>query len=233
MDADERITKAAAETEILRVPKQTLDTFGITSIRYFLLSSPSYPAEFASGEETVVREGRVVADRPRIVTPGYLSRLEGFSAEARRYFGMLIQEYGPDAPGLFYTYRNNLPQLSIVSGNVFEVAARINSDLEGTDPLSAIIKGDDEFWDVALLKFIHDFTARSAPVNLGQMNARNLLNVDQRGVPVGARLQIEQLFYLVGHGEADIAGLKAELDRWGVFEEYQDRFFFLIQHRTR
>jgi hypothetical protein len=31
---------------------------------------------------SVVRDGKVIAEKPRIITPSYLTRLEGFSEEA-------------------------------------------------------------------------------------------------------------------------------------------------------
>ena len=80
---DERITYAARNTEILRLPQQTLATFGMTNIGYYLVTKPIYSELAKDVTETVVREGRVIADRPRIVTPYYLSRLEGFSADAK------------------------------------------------------------------------------------------------------------------------------------------------------
>ncbi|MFC1982169.1 hypothetical protein ACFLV5_00005, partial [Chloroflexota bacterium] len=110
---DERIEYAARNTEILRPPKQSLSTFGTTNLYYYLVTEPSYP-ELVKGTdaaETVVREGRVITERPKIVTPYYLSQLEGFSGEARRYFNTLIRVHGPDTPGLFYTYRNEPGQL--------------------------------------------------------------------------------------------------------------------------
>ena len=49
--------------------------------------------------------------------------------------------------------------------------------------------------------------------------------MDRKGVPLEARQSIEQLFALVKNGELDPSALKMELDRWGLFEEYEDRFF--------
>src|SRR3972149_10648281 len=107
MDTDnERVEEAARHTEILRHPRQHLDTFGIPNIYYYLLTEPSY-AELANNPiETVIREGRVIAERPKIVTPYYLTNLEGFSTDARHYFEALLRLHGADAPGLFYTYKN-------------------------------------------------------------------------------------------------------------------------------
>ncbi|MDD5081883.1 MAG: hypothetical protein PHU08_00775, partial [Dehalococcoidales bacterium] len=71
---DRRIIEAVKHTEILRAPKQRLSTFGSTSIYYYLVTEPSYASLENYVTETVVREGRVIAERPRIVTPFYLSR---------------------------------------------------------------------------------------------------------------------------------------------------------------
>ncbi|MDD4876489.1 MAG: hypothetical protein PHQ86_05100, partial [Dehalococcoidales bacterium] len=72
---EERIRDAVKRTEILRAPKQSLTTFGITNIYYYLVTEPTYSEITKDVKETVVREGRVIAEKPRIVTPYYLSRL--------------------------------------------------------------------------------------------------------------------------------------------------------------
>ena len=78
---DERIRDAVRHTLTLRLPKQSLATFGTTNIYYYLVTEPAYTELVGNIPETVVREGRVIAERPRVVTPYYLSRLEGFSSE--------------------------------------------------------------------------------------------------------------------------------------------------------
>ena len=80
---DERIRNAVERTEILRLPKQSLTTFGTTNIYYYLVTEPVYTELVKNVTETVIREGKVIAERPRIVTPYYLSQLEGFSSEAK------------------------------------------------------------------------------------------------------------------------------------------------------
>ena len=142
---DERIREAVKHTEIVRLPKQSLSTFGITNIYYYLVTKPAY------------------------------------------------------------------------------------SELVKDDPLTSIIKGEDELWDVSLLKFIYEMTARSVRTNLQQMGARGLLNIDAGGIPADARVKIEELFGRVASGESEPRDLKEELDRWGLFEEYQDRFFALFK----
>ena len=89
---DKRIRDAVENTEILRLPKQTLSTFGVTNLYYYLVTEPAYSELIKGTDETVIREGRVVAERPKIVTPYYLSQLEGFSADARRYLELTANE---------------------------------------------------------------------------------------------------------------------------------------------
>jgi len=229
---DDKIEDAVRHTEILRLPKQSLATFGTTNIGYYLVTKPVYDEITKESNETVIREGRVIAERPRIVTPYYMSQIEGFSGDAKRYFNALIQKYGADAPGLFYTYRNEPGKLTIVTEELRAVVDRLNSEIDRRgDPLITIIKGQDELWDVSLMRFIYEITDSSMQNNLSQLMSRGLLDVDSGGVPMEARLRIEELFTRLAMGEINPAELKGELGRWNLFEEYQDRFFNILRRR--
>jgi len=233
MDIDKRIEDAVRRTEILRVPKQSLYTFGTTNIYYYLVTEPAYSELIENITETVVREGRVIAEKPKIVTPYYLSQLEGFGPEARRFFEALVEEYGErGVHGLFYTYKNEPKELNIVSDDLRSVVDKLNAEIDKrSDPLAAIIKGTDELWDVSLMKFIHEITRRSVPDNLSQLGRRGLLNIDADGTPLDARVRIDELFDKVTKGEYEPSELKDELDRWGLFEEYEDRFLNLFRKK--
>ena len=229
---DERFRLAVQHTEILRAPRRNLSTFGTTNVYYYLVTEPTYSELEGSITETVVREGRVIAERPRIITPYYLSRLEGFSTGARKYFEMLIRTHGANAPGLFYTYKNESKGLNIVSDSLLSVVDKLNAEIDKrADPLTSIIKGEDEFWDVSLMKFIYEMTRGSLQENLMQLESRGLLDIDTGGVPADARARIESLFRQVARGEFEPGELRDELERWGLFEEYQDRFLNIFRKR--
>jgi len=229
---DERIAYAVKHTEILRLPKQSLATFGNTNVYYYLVTEPAYSELIENVTETVIREGRVIAEKPRIVTPYYLSRAEGFSPDAKRYFETLLKTQGSHVPGLFYTYKNEPKELNIVSDNLLSVVNKLNAEIDRRgDPLTSIIKGQDELWDVSLIKFIYELTRSSVQSNLSQMEAEGLLDIDASGIPTDARLRIEELFRKVSRGEREPRELKAELDHWGLFDEYEDRFFTLFQNK--
>ena len=229
---DERIQHAVKHTEILRAPKQSLYTFGTTNLYYYLVTEPAYSELVKTDAETVVREGRVIAERPRIVTPYYLSNLDGFSSEARRYFEALMKERGANIPGLFYTYSNEPKELTIVANDLPSVVDKLNAEIDKRgDPLAAIIKGEDALWDVSLMKFIYEVTRNSLQHNLKQMDSRGLLDIDAAGIPTDVRVRINELFEKVARGESEPGDLKDELERWGLCEEYQDRFFNIFKKR--
>jgi len=231
MESDERIRLAVINTQIIRGPKQSLETFGTTSVYYYLVAEATYN-EFINSKETVIREGRVIAEKPRILTPYYLSRVQGFSPEAKKYFETLITMSNVNSPGLFYSYKNEPKELNTVSDSIPSVVAKLNADIDQKgDMLTSIIKGEDTLWDISILKFIYEITQRSVGDNVRQLNQRGLLNMDASGLPSDARLSIEGLFKLVEKGDLEPAELKTELDRWNVFEEYQDRFFNIFKRK--
>jgi len=227
MNEEERLAQAVSRAQVLRKPKQALATFGVTNISYYILTRPAYAEEDAA--ETVVRMGRVIANRPRIVTPYYLSRLDGFSADARRYFQKLIETHGADAPGIYYTYRNEPEGTDIMSNGLDDVLAKINAEIDAkNDQLTAVIRGEDTLWDVSLMKFIFEMTSASLVNNLADFQSHGLLGIEG-GVPVEARLNIEDMFLRLKEGKIEPHDLQKELERWGLFEAYQDRFLAVFR----
>jgi hypothetical protein len=234
-ERDRRILAAFEKTKVVRPPRQHLATFGATTLTYFIVTKPAYEELVPKDTESVVREGTVFAQRPEVVTPSYVLRLEGFGDEARRMLEMFASQYGPNAPGLFYAYRNEAKNPDIVTGEPEAVADRITSELNGKgSDLAVVITGPDELWDVCLLKFIYEFTAASVAGNVGDLMGQRLLDPDPAaGIPRAAVRRIEELFAEVESGNMDPAALKQELDRWDLFHRYEDRFLGLFRRGLR
>ena len=231
-DAERRIAEAIQLTRVVRPPKQHLATFGITTLQYYVVTEPSYSELVAGEDESVVRQGTVVSQRPGVVTPTYMLNLGGFSGDAERYMESLARRLGPNSPGLLYEYRNEPGGLEIVGGQVAAVGERIADDLDrrGKD-LASVILGKDDLWDLSLLKFIYEYTAASLASNLSEMHSMGLFDPEPGGdVPRAVVQRIEELFQQVTQG-LDPLALKQELDRWGLFDHYQDRFFSLVRRK--
>ena len=230
-ESEKDLIKAVQKTRVARKPLQYLDTFGTTIINYYVITEPIYSDIDELKKETVVRTGRVNSGKPEIVTPTYALNLKGFSSEAYKYLEFISNKFGVNSPGVLYQYKNEPGKINILNGSVDEVSNNIIKELNTKkDKLTAVIVGVDELWDVSLLKFIHDFTSESLVSNINEFNSRGLLQPQDQfgGVPKAAVQRIEILFNQVGFG-ADPEILKKELDRWGLFDHYEERFLNLFK----
>lgn len=222
METDDRIRYALEHTELVRAPRQQLTTFGSSVVDYYVVTE-------LVGNVSVVRDGRVIAERPRIVTPSYLINVEGFSEQARRYIAMMAREH-PHESGIFYRYKNEPKGMNVVSEPIKQVINKLDSQIEEEQkPLSTIIKGVEEVWDVSLLMFIYELSTSSLRTDIAEFDRRGLLDTDASGIPEGARHHIEELFEKVSQNLSRAPELSLELHRWGLFSEYQDRFFSLFR----
>ena len=232
MDVSPEWMKSVEQTYVIKFPTQHLATFGITSVDYFVVTEPIYTAMDASKREleSVVRKGKVISEQPSLITPTYALNLDGFSESAYEYMRSAAQSYGPNSPGILYQYRNESENLEIVGGIPAEVANRISTDLKAKkNDLSVVIVGIDEFWDVALMKFIYEFTASSASFNASEMKSGGLMAPPAAPAgPKAAVNQIEEMFKSVQMGGSPDM-LKTELDKWGVYRYYEDRFLSLFR----
>ena len=226
--------RALEQTWVVRYPTQHLATFGTTNIAYYVVTEPIYQ-EIAPGKQSegVVRTGRVTAERPAVITPAYGLNLQGFSSDAYEYMQEIARSYGPNSPGILYQYKNEAEKVEIVGGTPSEIAHRISDDLDRRkENMSVVMVGVDELWDVSLLKFIYEFTSSSAVQNVQELQGRGLLEPqpNQGGAPRAATQQIERLFLTAERG-GNPDELKRELDRWGLFRFYEDRFLNLFRRR--
>lgn len=230
---ERRWRKAIEQTFVVRFPKQHLATFGATNIKYYVVTEPAFEEDMPERSEGIVWTGKVLAERPAIVTPSYMSNLEGFSSEAYEFFRDLARRAGPNSPGIMYQYKNKPENSEVVGGVPTDIAHRISKDLnDRNDELTVVMVGVDELWDVALLKFIYEFTASSVAGNVQELGERGLLSPEPNfgGAPSAAIQQIDRLFHEVERGNrGGIDLLKQELDRWGLFDFYEDRFLNLFR----
>lgn len=218
---------AVNNTEIVRLPPRHLETFGTTILNYHLVSEL-----MDSVDQVRIREGRIQASQPRIVTPeAYSSTLmEGFGKEAEKYVEWL-KRHETEIRVLQYGYKLKQESFSehLVSDDMQTVVERVREEVEAKgDPLGAVVVGVDQPWDVCLVKLFWEVVQHSAGTNIEQMQKRNLFN-SVGGVPQGVRNEIEAAFLAASRNPALISGLGKKLQDLGLFEEYQDRFFSLVR----
>lgn len=218
---------AVNNTEIVVMPERHLETFGSTILNYHLVSEL-----MDSVSQIRVREGRIRASQPKIITPEAYSQtiLEGFGDEAHQYIEWLknhetevrILQYG-------YTLKQEAFSEHVVTDKIEAVLARVEKDVKDKeDPLSAVVHGVDEPWDVCLVKLFWEVIRKSAVPNIRELEHRHLFESDG-GIPRGVRNEIDEAFTAASRNPSLINQLGRRLQRYGLFEEYQDRFFSLVK----
>jgi len=171
---EESYQYALQNTHVVLEPAQRIETFGTTSFRFFLVT------ELMDYVDRVrVRDGRVEAERPRIVSPQNFQKLmlDGFGEEARG-FADWLESNAPQMQILKYGFQFRKTDISqqLVHEPKAAVLDRLEADIRDRgDERSAIIEGVDDFWEVCLLKFSVDVIQKSAGENLDEWRRRGLL----------------------------------------------------------
>lgn len=218
---------AVNNTDIKILPSGHLETFGNTILNYHLVT------ELMDDTSRVrVREGKLEAGRPQIITPDAYAQtaLEGFGEEAQQYIDWL-REHEQDISVLQYGYRLKQESFheSIVSDSLGEVVERVETAVKAAeDPLSAVVVGVDEPWDVCLIRLFWEVIQRSAVFNIREMQSHKLFEREQ-GVPRGIRRDVDAAFQAASKNPQQIKALGARLHAMGLFDEYEDRFFSLVK----
>ena len=165
---------AIENTQVILAPEGRIATFGSTSFQFYLIS------ELMDRVDQVrVRNGKIHAERPQILTPEHFRNLllEGFGEKAQRYVEQL-QERLRNIADLRYGFQFRKTDVTeeTIRDSIDAVISRTKRRVEsGNEPLSAVIQGVDDAWEVCLLKFTIDMIERSSGGNIGDFRKRGLI----------------------------------------------------------
>lgn len=220
---------ALNNTRVVLLPGRRLETFGATLLQYHLVSE--YPDTV---DKIRIRIGRIQAQRPVILTPSALpsGMLEGFGEAAERYMEWL-REHEQDLHILQYGFVIKKEEISeeTVTDKLDAVVDRVVNDVrQRNDPFAAVLVGVDSPWEVSLLKMMMDVISHSLPGNVREMQRKNLFGRAGGGDGV-TRQELETDFEAAARNPALIHDLGKKLMKCGLFSEYEDRFFALLQAR--
>ena len=174
MWSEDNFQYALENTEVILAPAGRIATFGHTSFRFYLISELMDRAD-----EIRVRDGRIHAERPQILTADHMSRLllEGFGEKAERYLEQLREGSQRFA---FVRYGFQFRKTDVVEKTVRDSLAAVIKQTKARvesaeEPLSAVIQGVEDAWEVCLLKFTIDLIEKSSGGNMGDFRRRGLL----------------------------------------------------------
>jgi hypothetical protein len=213
------------QTVVLRFPRHRLATFGDSEIFYHLVTPhPDLPSR------ALLRSGSVKALRPKILTPDALrKRFEGFGEDAAGFERLLMDHFEDSFRGLEYVFHNHLATVVEHHRDARDLAAGIRRDLEERDaPRAAVIQGPARGWELSLMKFTLEEAGRSFPMNVRELEERDLFDPAQAALN-RRRREVESLFRDAARSPEALKPLAAKLKEHGLFDEYQDRFFALAR----
>lgn len=170
---EDTVQYAIENTQIIHAPSRRIETFGSTTFRFFLVTEL-----MDSAHQVRIRDGRLHAEKPQIITPGAYQRmlLEGFGERAEA-FAEWLEDHAAHMAVMKYGFRFRKTDVTedLVDASVDDVVAKLRERVDRSeDPLSAIIQGVDEGWEVSLLKFATDMIQESAGGNIGDFKRRGL-----------------------------------------------------------
>jgi hypothetical protein len=210
--------------QVVRAPKRRLATFGTSRIDYQVVTDvPGFP------DRSRLRTGLVIAEKPQIITP-HASREQfaGFGPDSGRFADALVGHYGEALRGLEYNFRNepSSTRVELKSPDVFlrDLAERHDGD-GGFH--TAVIRGTDKFWELALMKFIVEETLASFSSNVRELQEHGFFDTEEDRV----RRQHDDIrawFERARVSRSAIPVLAGKLKEYGLFETYQDQFFRLV-----
>ncbi len=224
MKPDKEYMKILEKTKILKSPKHRLSTFGETRILYYFLSEVA-----GFRDRSRLREGWVIAEKPKIITPDFFkNRFEGFGKKSEEFGRWLKARYGETFQGLEYRFRNESKSVKVEYSPIKALADRVKSRLEKEDAVqSAVIQGPDTAWQICLMKFIVDECSASFFGNLKDLDQHGFFDTPEK-VSKDQRKEVEGMFAKAKDDRGVVPLLGRKLQSYGLFREYEDRFFKLM-----
>ena len=214
---------AVNNTELITTPTSRLETFGDTVVNYYLVCE-----QMDSINKICVREGHLKALKPAIITPQALGQLDlqDFGSEEAQNYAEWLAEHGGNLRILQYGFSLQKQEIKeyTVTDNLDNVLDRVKNDVAAkNDPLSAILVGVNDPWEVCLLKLMVDLVQNSARGNMQDIQ-RQVIDLKQSAID-----NIDQSFLDASRDPSRINRLAEQLKQNGLWEQHEDRFFALVK----
>ena len=168
MDIQESWEKALKFTEIVRPRVEPLAVSVATELSYIFLAE-----SLVNVGDTVVRQGKVVVEKPSIILPSNLPQFEGFDAEEESFWNSLMMTNFLLVRGVRFPsmrYNNKTESLDIYEGRLREAIHRYHQDLRKKENVSTgLIVGPEECWQFSILIFIASQVMRQAEGDLKKL----------------------------------------------------------------
>ena len=153
--------KALKNTEIIRSRIKPLMTFNTTELRYVFLAESSINIG-----DTIVRNGNVMVEKPRVILPPSIPQFEGFNFEDDLHINkdtiinfLLVR--GIHFPSL--KYKNQISTIDIHEGSLSKAVKHYSNELARTEDVECgLVIGPEDCWQFSVLIFICSMIQKSS-----------------------------------------------------------------------
>lgn len=165
MNIMDRWEKALKKTEIIRPRVKPLLTFATTEMPYIFLAESTLNVG-----DTIVREGKIYAEKPSIIMPENLPHFEGFEFEkdletTEDTITNLFLVRGIHFPS--YKFNNKVQSLDLFEGSLKTAEDKYKGRLQKKEDVhTGLVMGPEDCWQLSVLIFILTMVAKSADRDL-------------------------------------------------------------------
>ena len=211
------INRALFLTKVIKLPVKKIFTFWDTRFPYIIASG-------IGEDETVIRSGNLLCEKPAFWVPGsHEEGLHGFSKEAVEFMHSQFRTELNKLLVMGYQFKNNFESMHTVSLSLSSAIENIL--LQHSNGDTAIFTTPDDIWSFGLIKTSFEIMENSFAQNLLDLKERGYLKSEQQ-----KRVdEIEILFEEAENNTIYIKELGNKLQEYGLYEEYESRFYTLIQ----
>ncbi len=168
MNLEEKWKKAVSKTEIIRARMTNLLTFESTVLSYVFLAE-----SIVNPGDTVVRKGKIVAEKPLLLLPENFPQFEGFDfkkdlkANDNSVRTLFIMR-GISFPSL--KYQNVTSAIDISEGSLAKAIKESKEKLEKKEDLTTgLLIGPEDCWQLSLLLYIATLVSKSASSDIQKL----------------------------------------------------------------
>ena len=208
------------QIQLIKLPSLKISSFGETSYIYYIVTNDK------NTHQSIIREGSLILNKPLIIGyDNFKEVFQGFSDDTLKNVEALFDEVGNQLKLLGYQFkqviREKWVEKQILPYTLKDLKAKV-----GGNPMSAILIGNEEQWELPIVRLTSEIIKRSLKINIKEFEEKGYF--DKNGVAPKIYEKIETLFSQSLTDKNKIKDLGQLLQRYHLFEEYEERFFSLF-----
>ena len=165
----------------------------------------------------------------RIMNAGHIGGLNGLLLGVGKDAGLHGTCFLGEIP--FYTAKIENPKSSLAVLKVFSKHTGVNLDLGSLVQMSKFVEEENDRVSKSTKQTLFGEETPKEEVEEKEVKEEGNAKTQER-VPSEVRDRIEYLFELAESDISKAGELKKELDKWGIFQEYEDRFLDLFGRKN-